>query len=564
MKRVKDRIAGSLSIKIFLLTAVLLILISLFTYFCIVKFLPVTYQNELEENLQKVSEELRAELERYQTVEEAQNLLELFAANNQASVTLLDAAGTIVFPAEEAGTAYETYVDEDGVIVQSVWHGKVTDEEDSCEENMREESGSEVATESWNTENKANSLESQRNTEADEMVSGENASMADETSTADKVSITNEESEDMEAVMGDTLWVEGSDAEFYAGKKWYHVTIGGKEYTMLVTGTMQAVRQTVQILKEMLPAILLLIFALAFCCAVIASFYLAHPVLELARASRKMADLEFDVRCKEKRKDEIGVLAGSLNELSGNLSAALEKLQEANRQLRTDMEREREEERKRTAFFVAASHELKTPVTILKGHIGGMLGKVGAYRDRDFYLKRSFEVTETMEKMVKEILTVSKMESGTWEVRKESVDLPELVRCEVAELVELLEEKKMRLQIDLPEHLFRMADRSMMEKVFRNLLVNALRYSPAGEEIRIFMTGQGEHVLFYIENTGIKIPEESLPHLFEPFYRVEHSRNRASGGSGLGLYIVKMILEQHGGSCAAENGRDGVRVMGRM
>ena len=166
--------------------------------------------------------------------------------------------------------------------------------------------------------------------------------------------------------------------------------------------------------------------------------------------------------------------------------------------------------------------------------------------------------------MVKEILTVSKMESGTWEVRKESVDLPELVRCEVAELVELLEEKKMRLQIDLPEHLFRMADRSMMEKVFRNLLVNALRYSPAGEEIRIFMTGQGEHVLFYIENTGIKIPEESLPHLFEPFYRVEHSRNRASGGSGLGLYIVKMILEQHGGSCAAENGRDGVRVMWRM
>ena len=127
--------------------------------------------------------------------------------------------------------------------MQSVWHGTVTDEEDSCEENMREESGSEVATESWNTENKANSLESQRNTEADEMASGENASMADEISTADKVSITNEESEDMEAVMGDTLWVEGSDAEFYAGKKWYHVTIGGKEYTMLVTGTMQAVRQ---------------------------------------------------------------------------------------------------------------------------------------------------------------------------------------------------------------------------------------------------------------------------------------------------------------------------------
>lgn len=520
----KNKIAGSLSIKIFLLTAVLLVLISLFTYFCIVKFLPVTYQNELEENLQKVSEELQTELERYQSVNEAQNLLELFAANNQASVTLLDEEGTIVFPVAETGTAYETYVDEDGAVVQSVWYGTVADGEDVSEENA------DTASENWN----------------------------------DETSITNAESEDMAAVMGDTIWIEGSNAEFYAGKKWYHVTIGGKEYTMLITGTMQAVRQTVQILKEMLPAILLLIFVLALCCAVIASFYLAHPVLELARASRRMANLEFDVRCKEKRKDEIGVLAGSLNTLSENLSAALGELQAANRQLRTDMEREREEERKRTAFFAAASHELKTPVTILKGHIGGMLGRVGAYRDRDVYLKRSFEVTETMERMVQEILAISKMESGAWEAKKEPVDLAELMRCEVAELMELLEEKKMQLQIDLPEHLFWMADRSMMEKVFRNLLVNALRYSPEGEEIRIFMTEQGKQVLFYMENTGVKIPEEALLHLFEPFYRVDHSRNRASGGSGLGLYIVKMILEQHGGSCVVENGRDGVRVMGRM
>lgn len=89
-------------------------------------------------------------------------------------------------------------------------------------------------------------------------------------------------------------------------------------------------------------------------------------------------------------------------------------------------------------------------------------------------------------------------------------------------------------------------------------------YSPAGEEISDFYDRAGGISTLLYRKYRYKNPGGTLPHLFEPFYRVEHSRNRASGGSGLGLYIVKMILEQHGGSCAAENGRDGVRVMGRM
>ena len=123
------------------------------------------------------------------------------------------------------------------------------------------------------------------------------------------------------------------------------------------------------------------------------------------------------------------------------------------------------------------------------------------------------------------------------------------------------------LCVNLPDHLFRVVQPGMMEKVFQNLLTNAIRYTPegAGNQIRIVMAeglakNDGSRRLFCsIENTGVQIPPEALPHLFEPFYRVEASHSRRTGGSGLGLYIVRMALEQHGMQYGVENTRDGVR-----
>ena len=140
-----------------------------------------------------------------------------------------------------------------------------------------------------------------------------------------------------------------------------------------------------------------------------------------------MAALDFGEHCEEKRKDEIGVLAKNLNELSDSLSTALSDLRSANEELKL--------------FFAAASHELKTPVTILKGHLGGMLEGVGEYRDHERYLQRSYEVTETLETMVKEILTISHMGTGAWKTEIKKTDLAELFRQETAEVWELLEEK---------------------------------------------------------------------------------------------------------------------------
>lgn len=226
------------------------------------------------------------------------------------------------------------------------------------------------------------------------------------------------------------------------------------------------------------------------------------------------------------------------------------------------------------AFFSAVSHELKTPITILKGHLSGMLQGVGEYRNRDYYLQRSQETAEKMEDMVQELLTVSRMETTPFTVAK--TDLAEQLRLQLAELTELFEAKELELVLDIPEHLYAEVNASLMEKVFRNLLTNALRYTPAGEgdQIRLQLRQQEKSIFFDIENTGVHIPEDALPHIFEAFYRVEQSRSRQMGGSGLGLYIVRMALEQHGarqifdghsgdmdcaGEFGAENTKDGVR-----
>lgn len=554
----------SLTAKIFFLTIGMLVLVSMITYGSIAAFLPVTYQNALEEDLQRVSEELGEELERYDSVEEAWNLLELFAASNQAQVTLLDSSGNMVFPlVVEAATNVQSQMVED----LSGEEAEASPGKESWDEALVIDGETKFCQEAEEATRNVDSLGGAAAEEADSLsgavmenagssgeADGETGEIVNEvtvTGKGDGALVVEEMVDYSVAGNGGYLTLsQGTNDEGQSAIKNYPVKIGEETYSMLVMGTMQSVSQTMEILKQILPMILLVIVGAALICGAAASAFLTRPIMRLSRVSQKMASLRFDERCPENRTDEVGVLAKSLNELTENLDAAMNELRESNQKLRT--------------FFAAASHELKTPVTILKGHLGGMCQNMGAYRDREYYLRRSYEVTETMERMVGEILAVSRMESGTWEARMEPVDLAELVRLQVAELMELLERKSMELQIDLPEHQNWEADRNMMIKVFRNLLVNAIRYSPEHARIGIVMGEQQSELVFWIENTGVHLPEASLKRIFDAFYRVEDSRNRKSGGSGLGLYIVKMVLEQHGAVYGAENFREGVRIWFRI
>ena len=171
-------------------------------------------------------------------------------------------------------------------------------------------------------------------------------------------------------------------------------------YTLVVYGEAEHILELQQSFIRIFPLILLTVLMVAFVVSWLYSRMITKPVLEISRISEKMSDLQLDWTVDEQRTDELGTLGKSLNRLSRNLSTALSDLQNANRKLEADIEHEKELEQARTNFFSAVSHELKTPVTIIKGQLEGMLLGIGAYKDHEKYLTRSLEIANTLETMV--------------------------------------------------------------------------------------------------------------------------------------------------------------------
>ena len=331
-------------------------------------------------------------------------------------------------------------------------------------------------------------------------------------------------------------------------------------YQLLVSPQLRLANQAVEALGRVAPWLALALLAFSLLCAFGYSRYITRPIVRLNGIAGRMAELDLQWVCGERRRDEIGQLGRSLDKMARRLSAALTDLETANQALRGEVARERELDRQRMAFFSAASHELKTPVTILKGQLAGMLEGVGVYQDRDKYLLRSLQTTGRMERLIGEMLSISRMESGSAAVRQEPVDLSALMAQQLALDRELLEQRGQQLVSALTPGITVPADASLLGKAVGNLLSNASRYSPEGAEIRVWCGRLEGRPALSVENTGARISGDALPHLFEAFYREEGSRNRSTGGSGLGLYLVKMILDRHGAECAIENTKDGVKV----
>ena len=228
------------------------------------------------------------------------------------------------------------------------------------------------------------------------------------------------------------------------------VTFTGQSenYILYVAPRIETENLAVRALFEMAPWLLLVLLAFSLLCAFLYSRYITRPILRMSSIAGKMAELDFHWEYEEKRKDEIGSLGRSLGKLSQRLDTALTDLKSANKTLQGEVEQRRELDRQRMAFFNAASHELKTPVTILKGQLCGMLEGVGVYQDRDKYLLRSLQIAGRMESLVQEMLAISRMESGA-SVKREPVDLSSLTECQLTLDAPLLEQRNQRLVKEL-------------------------------------------------------------------------------------------------------------------
>ncbi|MEC0236857.1 HAMP domain-containing sensor histidine kinase [Paenibacillus kribbensis] len=301
-------------------------------------------------------------------------------------------------------------------------------------------------------------------------------------------------------------------------------------------------------------------FALILMLSLFYSRMVTRPLIALNNTAKRMAKLDFTAHTPIRQNDELGSLSYSMYTLSQSLDSALRELQEANQQLVEDMEQKQKMEAVQQDFFANASHELKTPLSIIKGFAEGLQDGVSAGK-QDHYIKVIVEEADKMERLVKDMLDLAKLESGTLKLRKTTFILSELVEEVVDKLFHLLKEKRLEAVIipanELPIH----ADAGWMEQVMINFVVNAIRHAEEGSSITIRIEGSGEINTFSIENKGETIPEDQLDQIWDRFYRAELSRSRQTGGTGLGLSIVKRILDLHEFRYQAENTRNGVRFV---
>ena len=307
-------------------------------------------------------------------------------------------------------------------------------------------------------------------------------------------------------------------------------------------------------IKDSLPQMVVIVIFLSLATSVIYTFLFARPVKQLSRYSSEMAKLDFNAKCPDKRKDEIGDLARDLNLMSATLDQKIKQLQE-------EIVRVHELEKQKETFFAAASHELKTPVTILEGNLRGMIEGIDPYNDHDEYLSRSLRTVKRMESLINEILTASKMQSASG-IIMEKFDLCCVMDDKINELNNLFEIRNISVEKNMERDANIKGNRELTSLAIGAFISNAVFYSSENAKIMIEIYKDSDTVVAKIRNSNAHINEKDLLHLFEPFYRSDASRSRRSGGSGLGLYIAQLIVTKQNGECSILN--DGNDVLAKI
>ncbi|WP_207748122.1 sensor histidine kinase [Clostridium thermobutyricum] len=289
------------------------------------------------------------------------------------------------------------------------------------------------------------------------------------------------------------------------------------------------------------PIIVLITIALGVFSVLVYSSVISNPLLSINRVARDIAQLKFDNKLKPEGNDEFAELSNSINLISENLEKNISMLEKANEKLRKDIEREKEIDRKRRDFINAISHELKTPITVISGQVEGMIYNIGPYKNRDKYLKETLESVNELNSLAHEIISLAKIEEGVG-IQLENKSINELVKEVLSGYEYFIEKEKLNISLNEKNQIFREIDKGIVKKILSNLIGNAVKYSRSYIEISIY-----ENIIEIKNDVIESIDEKDIEEIFTPFYRGDKSRNKKKPGTGLGLYIVKSLIQAHGG-----------------
>ncbi len=286
---------------------------------------------------------------------------------------------------------------------------------------------------------------------------------------------------------------------------------------------------------------------------------LTDPILELAILSEKMADLDFNAKYTSGGSDEIGELGANFNRMSEKLESTISELKSANNRLKEDIEQKEKLERMRNEFLGNVSHELKTPIALIQGYAEGL--KEGVNDDaesREFYCDVIMDEAAKMNQMVKNLLTLNQLEFGDEDIVFERFNLTELVGGVLQSMEILAEQEGIQVIFRPQESVYVWADEFKVEQVVRNYVSNAFHHVDKEKVVEVKIATEEGKARVTVFNTGTPIADEDIGHIWEKFYKVDKAHTREYGGNGIGLSIVKAIMESFHQKYGVNNYDNGV------
>lgn len=344
------------------------------------------------------------------------------------------------------------------------------------------------------------------------------------------------------------------------------------EYLVLVgvleNGDMILMRTAVESIRESAAIsnrFLLFVGAAAIVSSLLVAFFttrhITKPLQQLTDISKRMVDLDFNAKYESNRSNsyEVEELGNHINRLSENLERTISELKTANVELQDDIEKKIQIDEMRKEFLSNVSHELKTPLALIQGYAEGLQECINDDAEsREFYCDVIIDEADKMNRMVKKLLTLNQLEFGNDQVVMERFDMTELVRGVANSTKILMEQKGIRLELDNPEEAWVWGDEFKVEEVITNYMSNAINHADGGKVIRVFYTRFEDKLRVSVFNTGQPIPEDDIDKIWVKFYKVDKARTREYGGSGIGLSIVKAIMDSFHQQCGVINHEDGV------
>ena len=344
------------------------------------------------------------------------------------------------------------------------------------------------------------------------------------------------------------------------------------EYLVLVgvleNGDMVLMRTAVESIRESAAIsnrFLLFAGAAAIVASILVAFFttrhITKPLQQLTDISKRMVDLDFNAKYESDQSNsyEVEELGNHINRLSENLERTISELKTANVELQDDIEKKIQIDEMRKEFLSNVSHELKTPLALIQGYAEGLQECINDDAEsREFYCEVIIDEADKMNRMVKKLLTLNQLEFGNDQVIMERFDMTELIRGVANSTKILMEQKGIRLELENSEEAWVWGDEFKVEEVITNYMSNAINHADGEKLIRVFYTRSEDKLRVSVFNTGQPIPEEDIEKIWVKFYKVDKARTREYGGSGIGLSIVKAIMDSFHQRCGVINHEDGV------